>query len=141
MQQNKKAKSRLHELQRQCRIAFPVPGPQGPPGPQGLPGPQGMTGPQGPPGPSIPSPILATNLMYFTFSDGQKLVYTNSDGKPLLGTTQILPPGEVSYMNLFINGMIQPQTEYQVTAGQLTLLGPEPPFEGVPIVLQFIIIN
>lgn len=76
--------------------------------------------------------------MYFTFSDGQKLAYTNSDGIPSFGTTQILSPSEVSYMNLFINGMIQPQTEYRVTAGELTLLGPEPPLEGVPIVLQYI---
>lgn len=107
--------------------AFPLP----------IQGPQGVTGPQG----SIPSPIPTTNLMYFTFSDGQKLIYTNADGIPALGTTQILPPNEVSYINLFINGIIQPQTEYQVTAGQLTLVGPDIPLEGVAIVLQFIIIN
>ncbi len=43
-------------------------------------------------------------------------------------------------MNLFINGILQPQTEYQVTAGKLTLVGPAP-IQGAPITLQFIIIN
>ncbi|RIJ66938.1 DUF4183 domain-containing protein [Rummeliibacillus sp. POC4] len=110
----------------------------GPPGPRG---PQGLRGPQGPPGPSIPVPIQTTNLLYFTFSDGQKLVYTNSDGLPDYGTTQILSPLEVSYINLFINGIIQPQTAYLVQEGSLTLLTPTPPEEGVPITLQFILIG
>ncbi|MFJ7558560.1 DUF4183 domain-containing protein [Bacillus thuringiensis] len=79
--------------------------------------------------------------MYFTFSDGQKLIYTNADGLPEYGITQIFSPNEVSYINLFINGILQPQTVYQVTAGQLTLLIPEAPLAGVSIILQFITIN
>jgi hypothetical protein len=103
-----------------------------------LPGPQG---PQGPPGPPIPGPIQTTSLLYFTFSDGQKLVYTNSDGFEQYGITEILSPSEVSYINLFINGILQPQSNYQVENGKLTLLVDEAPSEGVPITLQFIIIN
>ncbi|USL11041.1 DUF4183 domain-containing protein (plasmid) [Bacillus bombysepticus] len=79
--------------------------------------------------------------MYFTFSDGKKLAYTNADGLPEYGTTQIFSPNEVSYINLFINGILQPQTLYQVVAGQLTLLTPEAPLAGVSIILQFITIN
>ncbi|MBO1628583.1 DUF4183 domain-containing protein [Bacillus arachidis] len=135
MRPNKKGKYHLHDSKNLCRVAIPCAIPQGSPGATGA------TGATGPTGPTVPSPIPTKNLMYFAFSDGQKLVYTNGDGVPALGTTQILPPSEVSYINLFINGMIQPQTEYQVTAGQLTLVGPNPPFKGVPIVLQFIIIN
>ncbi|PEF87600.1 exosporium leader peptide [Bacillus thuringiensis] len=111
-------------------------GPTGPTGPTGLTGPTGATGPTGPVG-----PIQTTNVMYFTVSDGKKLAYTNADGLPEYGTTQILSPSEVSYINLFINGMLQPQTLYQVVAGQLTLLIPEAPLSGVPIILQFITIN
>jgi len=92
-----------------------------------------------PPGPS--SPISTTNLLYFTFSDGQKLIYTNADGLAQSGTTQILSPNEVSYINLFINGIIQPQTVYLVQTGVLTLLTPIAPEAGVPITLQFILIN
>ena len=95
----------------------------------------------GPPGPTIPSPIPTTNLLYFTFSDGQKLIYTNADGLAQYGTTQILSPSEVSFINLFINGILQPQTAYLVQAGVLTLLTPIAPEAGVPITLQFILIN
>ncbi len=95
---------------------------------------------QVPPPPS-PSPIPTTNLLYFTFSDGQKLIYTNADGLAQYGTTQILSPSEVSYINLFINGIIQPQTTYLVQAGVLTLLTPTAPEAGIPITLQFILIN
>ena len=88
-----------------------------------------------------PGPIPTTNLLYFTFSDGQKLIYTNADGLAQYGTTQILSPSEVSYINLFINGIIQPQTAYLVQTGVLTLLTPTAPEKGVPITLQFILIN
>ncbi|WP_242447658.1 DUF4183 domain-containing protein [Priestia endophytica] len=101
----------------------------------------GPTGPQGPPGLPIPGPIPTTSLLYFTFSDGQKLIYTNSDGFGQYGITEILSPSEVSYINLFINGLLQPQSNYQVEEGKLTLLVDEAPSEGVPITLQFITIN
>ncbi|MGG0386001.1 DUF4183 domain-containing protein [Priestia filamentosa] len=55
--------------------------------------------------------------------------------------TEILSPSEVSYINLFINGLLQPQSNYQVEEGKLTLLVDEAPSEGVPITLQFITIN
>ncbi|PGA06021.1 DUF4183 domain-containing protein, partial [Bacillus mycoides] len=102
----------------------------------GVAGATGITGPTG-----IPGTIPTTNLLYFTFSDGEKLIYTNADGIAQYGTTQILSPSEVSYINLFINGILQPQPFYEVTAGQLTLLDDEPPSQGSSIILQFIIIN
>ncbi|MFS0907687.1 DUF4183 domain-containing protein, partial [Priestia aryabhattai] len=114
-------------------------GSQGPKGPQGPKGSQGPQGPQGPPGPPIPGPIATTSLLYVTFSDGKKLEYTNSDASPESETTQILSPSEVSYINFFINGMIQPQSNYIVEKGKLILN--EPLEEKTPIVLQFIIIN
>jgi Domain of unknown function (DUF4183)/Collagen triple helix repeat (20 copies) len=119
-------------------------GPQGPPGPrgpQGPPGPQGLQGPPGPQGPPISGLILTTNLLYFTFSDGQKRVYTNNDGVAEYGITEILAPNEVSYINLFINGILQPQINYEVGEGKLTLLTDEAPEKDVPITLQFILIN
>ncbi|WP_340137841.1 DUF4183 domain-containing protein [Priestia endophytica] len=68
-------------------------------------------------------------------------MYTNSDGFGKYGITEILSPNEVSYINLFINGILQPQSNYQVENGKLTLLVDKAPSEGVPITLQFIIIN
>lgn len=44
-------------------------------------------------------------------------------------------------INLFINGLIQPLSNYKVEEGELTLLVDQAPSEGVPITLQFIVIN
>jgi hypothetical protein len=87
---------------------------------------------------SAREPIQTTNVLYFTFADGEKYMYTNDDAIPEYGITTILSPNDVSYINLFINGMMQPLPFYQVTKGTLTLLVPYPPEKGVPIILQFI---
>ncbi|KQU18805.1 hypothetical protein ASG61_27475 [Bacillus sp. Leaf75] len=124
------------------RGAIGPPGPRGatgPPGPQGDTGPPGPRGAIGPPGPPLQGVIPTTSLLYFTFSDGQKLEYLNRDGVPQYGNTQILSLDKVSYINLFINGILQPQSTYTVEEGKLTL--EESPSKDVPITLQFIIIN
>ncbi|OAK38905.1 DUF4183 domain-containing protein [Bacillus wiedmannii] len=116
-----------------------VTGPTGLTGSPGVTGATGLTGATGPTG--VIGPITTTNLLFYTFSDGEKLIYTDSDGIAQYGTTHILPPDEVSYINLFINGILQPQPLYQVSNGQLTLLDNQPPTQGSSIILQFIIIN
>ncbi|PGY61407.1 DUF4183 domain-containing protein, partial [Bacillus thuringiensis] len=108
-------------------------------GPIGITGPTGVTGATGPTG-GI-GPITTTNLLYYTFADGEKLIYTDTDGIPQYGTTNILSPSEVSYINLFVNGILQPQPLYEVSTGKLTLLDTQPPSQGSSIILQFIIIN
>ncbi|MFV1021020.1 DUF4183 domain-containing protein [Bacillus tropicus] len=108
-------------------------------GAMGATGSTGVTGATGPTG--VIGPITTTNLLFYTFSDGEKLTYTDSDGLAQYGTTHILSPDEVSYINLFINGILQPQPLYQVSTGQLTLLDNQPPSQGSSIILQFIIIN
>ncbi|HEF5238534.1 TPA: DUF4183 domain-containing protein [Bacillus cereus] len=105
----------------------------------GVTGATGVTGVTGPTG--VIGPITTTNLLFYTFADGEKLIYTDSDGLAQYGTTHILSPDEVSYINLFINGILQPQPLYQVSTGQLTLLDDQPPPQGSSIILQFIIIN
>ncbi|MGE7881472.1 DUF4183 domain-containing protein, partial [Bacillus sp. NPDC094077] len=114
-------------------------GPTGSTGATGITGPTGSTGPTGEPG--VIGPITTTNLLYYTFADGEKLIFTDADGIAQYGTTQILSPSEVSYINLFINGILQPQPLYEVSAGKLTLLDNQPPLQGASIILQFIIIN
>ncbi|PGY15611.1 hypothetical protein COE16_26555 [Bacillus cereus] len=123
-------------------------GPTGTTGPIGLTGSTGTTGPTGPTGltgptgePGVIGPITTTNLLYYTFADGEKLIFTDTDGIAQYGTTNILSPSEVSYINLFINGILQPQPLYQVSTGQLTILDNQPPSQGSSIILQFIIIN
>ncbi|MED0989333.1 DUF4183 domain-containing protein [Bacillus nitratireducens] len=116
--------------------AIGITGTTGATGVTGTTGTTGTTGATGPIG-----NIHTSNILYFTFSDGEKLIYTNADGIPEYGTTQILSPDDVSYINLFINGILQPQPFYKVTAGQLILVDSEPPLLGASIVLQFIIIH
>ena len=92
-------------------------------------------------GPYRISTITTTNVLYYTFADGEKLIYTDADRIPQYGTTNILSPSEVSYINLFVNGILQPQPLYEVSTGKLTLLDTQPPSQGSSIILQFIIIN
>ncbi|PEZ02867.1 hypothetical protein CN326_19265 [Bacillus sp. AFS018417] len=130
-----------------CALPLPEPGPAGSTGTTGTTGTTGptettrSTGTTRPTETTSPGLISVTNLMFFTVSDGTRLVYTNDDGLPQFGTTQILAPNQVSYMNLFINGIIQPQSSYNVQAGILTIFADEALSPGIPITLQFILIN
>ncbi|MBY6037269.1 DUF4183 domain-containing protein [Fictibacillus nanhaiensis] len=62
------------------------------------------------------------------------------DKRQEYASTDIINPNQCSYVNLFINGIIQPATFYQVDEGRLTLLhaSGSVPEKGVPIILQFI---
>lgn len=77
-------------------------------------------------------------FQYYALSDGIKFVYTNGDELTQYGNTGILDPKTVSYINLFINGMLQPQNQYMVETGKLTLLSDNPPEAGNIIILQFV---
>ncbi|WP_416825452.1 DUF4183 domain-containing protein [Ectobacillus polymachus] len=90
--------------------------------------------------PVPPRPMQTSNVLYFTYSDGQKIVYTDQDGLAEYGSTHILAPTEVSYINFFINGMLQPTVNYEVEKGKLTLLTENAPMDGVLMILQFITI-
>ncbi|OQR53107.1 DUF4183 domain-containing protein [Bacillus sp. CDB3] len=78
------------------------------------------------------------NTMYHTIAKQDQFVYTNADGLAEYNSSKILSPTEVSYFNLFINGVIQPLITYTIEVGKLTLLSEEPPALHAPITLQFI---
>ncbi len=89
--------------------------------------------------PAPPSTVLkADNLLYAALSDGVKRIYTNADKVPGYGHSDILDPNSVSYMNLFVNAMLQPPSLYHVHDGVLILLSEDIPMSGVTIMLQFI---
>ncbi|WP_235867296.1 DUF4183 domain-containing protein [Priestia abyssalis] len=90
--------------------------------------------------PIAPKLLKADTLQYVTISDGVKRIYTNQDGLTGYGNTGILNPNSVSYINLFINAMLQPPILYQVQEGVLVLTSQDIPKQGVPIILQFIMI-
>lgn len=88
---------------------------------------------------SAPStPIKTTNQLFFAVSDGLRKIYFSRDGIEEYGITTIKSPDEVSYTNLFINGMLQPTVNYKIERGRLTLLTEDVPLKGTIIIIQFI---
>jgi hypothetical protein len=76
---------------------------------------------------------------YISISDGIKRVYLNSDG--IEGFNIIPDPLTFSYSNLFINGMLQPLSFYNIIKGKLTLNTEDVPISGSFIILQLIKID
>ncbi|MFO1443679.1 DUF4183 domain-containing protein [Bacillus sp. Bva_UNVM-123] len=75
---------------------------------------------------------------YHAISDGVKSVYTNEDELIEYGNKGILNPETVSFINLFVNGILQAQNQYIVETGKLTFISNDVPFAGSPITLQFV---
>ncbi|MFA8439844.1 DUF4183 domain-containing protein [Pueribacillus sp. YX66] len=90
----------------------------------------------------LQSHVLKTEThTYFAISDGKKRKYTDDDGLTEYGDMHILDPNQVSYFNLFVNGVLQPHHVYEVNKGCLLFKTSDLPHKGVPIILQFIIIR
>lgn len=85
--------------------------------------------------------LHASNYQYNALANGIKKEFTNKDELTIYGSCGIPDPNEVSYFNLFINGVLQPETNYSVAAGLLTLTVSEPPEKDVPIILEYLIIK
>ncbi|WP_339229179.1 DUF4183 domain-containing protein [Oceanobacillus sp. FSL K6-2867] len=77
---------------------------------------------------------------YNALADGESLQYTNKDELKQYGERGILDPKTVSYVNLFINGVLQPPVTYEIQEGILRLKTSDVPPKGTPIILQFITI-
>lgn len=85
--------------------------------------------------------IHVENYQYNTYSDGVKKIFTDDDELKVYGDKGILPPSQVSYFNLYINGVLQPKTNYVVVKGFLVLTTLDTPIKGVPIILEALIIK
>ncbi|MGO4886879.1 DUF4183 domain-containing protein [Anaerobacillus sp. MEB173] len=77
---------------------------------------------------------------YNALSDGVSSIYTNQNELKEYGERGILDPKTVSYINLFINGVLQPPNTYEVKEGYLRLKTNDIPQRNTPIILQFITI-
>ena len=84
------------------------------------------------------SPLKVETFQYYTISDGEKKVYTDVDELPYYGKVGIKDPKDISFTNLFINGILQPPALFSIQKGILTLKSIEPPLKGTPIIVQFI---
>lgn len=82
-----------------------------------------------------------TVWQYNTISDGTKKIYTNADEIIEYGDHGIPGPCDVSYFNLYCNGVLQPKVNYSIERGILKLNTTDAPVKGAPIVLESIIIK
>ncbi len=80
----------------------------------------------------------AETYQYNAVSDGTQRFYTNTDELKKYGARGILSPDDVSYYNLFINGELQPQINYQVSQGLLALKTENVPPKGQTVILTFV---
>lgn len=78
---------------------------------------------------------------YNARSDGEKKVFTNEDELIEYGDYGIPSPCEVSYFNLYINGVLQPKVNYYVQKGVLELTTVNAPAKGAPVILESIAIH
>lgn len=83
-----------------------------------------------------PSKIKTTE--FYTISDGRKKTYTIEDCMENAGEQNIKDVSEVSLINLFINGVLQPKVNYEVRMGKIILKTVDAPAKGSPIILQMI---
>ncbi|WP_343031639.1 DUF4183 domain-containing protein [Metabacillus lacus] len=75
---------------------------------------------------------------YFAIAKGESKIYTVEDGIEGDGNGSIGDPAKASYINLFINGILQPKTNYEVSEGKLILKTDDVPPDGTPIILQMV---
>jgi len=73
---------------------------------------------------------------YYTVSDGHSRIYKEENGIIELGKQIILDSSKVSYMNLFINEVLQPKESYEVQSGVIKLKTIDVPPKGAPVILQ-----
>lgn len=77
-------------------------------------------------------------VYYYATANGVSRTFTNKDGIKGYSTHGIPDPARFSLINLFINGVLQPQAMYIVKKGFLILRSSDIPQKGVPIILQMI---
>lgn len=85
--------------------------------------------------------IGVETVQYLAHAEDGKNVYTNNDALKQYGSSDILNPDDVSTINLFVNGVIQPPSLYDIEEGKLTLLSSDLPPIDAPIILLFAIVT
>ncbi|MGE4485482.1 MAG: DUF4183 domain-containing protein [Oscillospiraceae bacterium] len=83
--------------------------------------------------------LTAKLYQYNALSDGIKKIYTNEDELKEYGGSGILSPDDVSFYNLFINGLLQPDVNYTISAGQLDLLSIDIPPKDETVIIAYVI--
>ncbi|MGE4352891.1 MAG: DUF4183 domain-containing protein [Oscillospiraceae bacterium] len=85
--------------------------------------------------------VDSTEWQYSVISDGFKKIYTNEDELPEYKSRGIPSPYEVSFFNLYINGVLQPKANYCVRKGMLKLTTEDVPAKGAFVILESVVIR
>lgn len=83
--------------------------------------------------------LKAKTFYYIARSSGDRKEYTDQDALPAYHSSGVLSPEAVSYCNLFVNGMLQPKSNYTFLKGNLTFNTTDAPPKGVFIVMEFVV--
>ncbi|MBO1511353.1 DUF4183 domain-containing protein [Metabacillus bambusae] len=86
------------------------------------------------------SPKKVKVFEFYAISNGCSRIYKENDGVKEIGKQIILDPKKLSYMNLFINGVLQPKESYEVGRGVIKLKTVDVPIKGAPVILQMFIV-
>lgn len=78
---------------------------------------------------------------YNAVSDGVKKIYTDQDELKEYGIHGIPSPCQISYFNLYVNGVLQPAENYRVRKGLLELTTVDAPTKGALVILESIAIK
>ncbi|WP_171629158.1 DUF4183 domain-containing protein [Paenibacillus plantarum] len=81
---------------------------------------------------------VSKTYFYYAISDGDKRCYSEEDRTKGYGAQSIPDPKAVTFAQVFVNGVLQPSTLYQIEKGSLTLTSKDVPEKGVPIIVQSI---
>ncbi|WMJ24053.1 DUF4183 domain-containing protein [Paludicola sp. MB14-C6] len=85
--------------------------------------------------------LKAENYQYNTLSNGEKREFTNSDELTQYGDKGIPDTGEISYFNLYINGVLQPLTNFTVKNHVLYLTTTDIPKKDSTIILESVVVR
>ncbi|ASK62309.1 hypothetical protein CFK37_09135 [Virgibacillus phasianinus] len=70
---------------------------------------------------STPNPSIGLEtVQYIALAKEDKKIYTNQDALKQYGSGDILNPNNVSYTNLFVNGVLQPPSIYDLEEAPFT---------------------
>jgi hypothetical protein len=80
--------------------------------------------------------LKAVSNKYVIISDGDKRHFTNSDIVSATDNNGIPDPNDISFNNLFVNGIIQPQANYIIQKGTLILKTCDIPLKNATVILE-----
>lgn len=85
-----------------------------------------------------PSVLKADNDYFYAIADGIKRDFTDKDAVVEYGSGKILDPSQVSYSNVFVNGILQSPLNYTIKKGLLHFNTEDVPEKNVLITIQYI---